>query len=358
MRSMYTYIEQAPSIARDIIAHRDALVGPLVEQFCGMAPKRLLIVASGSSYDIAMSMRPFMQRTLGIEVSVEWPMSYILYNHAQNDETFVLCMSQSGRSTNTIEAVRRAQACGHHVAVLTCNPDAPMREHCEHVYAYGSGTEDYYVAKGFPTSCVYLALFAIEAARTMNVRGAEDCAALLSDVSAVVDDMEDVYPAARSFADKHLDAFVNARRIMCVGIGAGYGVALEGALKLNEMIGVAANAYEMEEFVHGPTYEIRRGHVVVLVDLGGPGRERMMQLYRALHVLTDDVYVIDAAGEGVAGSDEKTFAIKPLADVELDAPRAVIPFQVLAESICSKLDLLSYNLSNLEFEKQIKNKAN
>ena len=83
-----------------------------------------------------------------------------------------------------------------------------------------------------------------------------------------------------------------------------------------------------------------------------------MQLYRALHVLTDDVYVIDATGEGVAGSDEKTFAIKPLADVELDAPRAVIPFQVLAESICSKLDLLSYNLSNLEFEKQIKNKAN
>ena len=226
MRSMYTYIEQAPAIAREIIARRETLVGPLVEQFCGMAPKRLLIVASGSSYDIAMSMRPFMQQTLGIEVSVEWPMSYILYNHAQNGETFVLCMSQSGRSTNTIEAVRRAQACGHHVAVLTCNPDAPMREYCEHVYAYGSGTDDYYVAKGFPTSCVYLALFAIEAARALDVRGADDCATLLSDVSAVVEDMPEAYRAARTFAEQHLDAFVDARRIMCVGIGAGYGVAL------------------------------------------------------------------------------------------------------------------------------------
>ena len=48
MRSMYTYIEQAPAIAREIIARRETLVGPLVEQFCGMAPKRLLIVASGS----------------------------------------------------------------------------------------------------------------------------------------------------------------------------------------------------------------------------------------------------------------------------------------------------------------------
>lgn len=357
MRSMYTYIEQAPAIARDIIARRDTLVRPLVEQFCSMSPKRLLIVASGSSYDIAMSMRPFMQRMLDIEVSIEWPMSYIMYNHAQNSETFVLCMSQSGRSTNTIEAVHRAQASGHHVAVLTCNPNAPMREYCEHVYAYGSGTEDYYVAKGFPTSCVYLALFAIEAARALDMRDADDCAALLSDVSAVVEDMSEVYRAARSFAEKHLNAFAGARRIMCVGIGAGYGVALEGALKLNEMIGIAANAYEMEEFVHGPTYEIRRGHVVVLVDLGGPGHDRMMQLYRALHVLTDEVYVIDAVREEPAQSDERTFGLKPLTDCELDAPRAVIPFQVLAESICSKLDLLSYNLSNLEFEKQIKNKV-
>ncbi len=77
-----------------------------------------------------------------------------------------------------------------------------------------------------------------------------------------------------------------------------------------------------------------------------------------MHALTDEVYVIDAVGEGSAQVDERTFALKPLMGCELDAPRAVIPFQVLAESICSKLDLLSYNLSNLEFEKQIKNKAN
>ena len=38
MRSMYTYIEQAPAIAREIIARRETLVGPLVEQFCGMDP--------------------------------------------------------------------------------------------------------------------------------------------------------------------------------------------------------------------------------------------------------------------------------------------------------------------------------
>ena len=104
----------------------------------------------------------------------------------------------------------------------------------------------------------------------LDVRGDNDCATLLSDVSAVVEDMPEAYRAARTFAEQHLDAFVDARRIMCVGIGAGYGVALEGALKLNEMIGVAANAYEMEEFVHRPTTRFVVGTLLSLLIWAAP----------------------------------------------------------------------------------------
>ena len=38
MRSMYTYIEQAPAIARDIIARRETLVGPLSSSFAAWHP--------------------------------------------------------------------------------------------------------------------------------------------------------------------------------------------------------------------------------------------------------------------------------------------------------------------------------
>ena len=351
---MYTYIERAPQVCRDILDAGVERVGALAEQFCARDYRRILMVASGSSYNIALSMCEFMQRTLGIEVGATWPMSYILYNHAQASDTFVLCLSQSGKSTNTIEAVRRAQACGHDVAVLTTNGQAPIHETCDAVYEYGSGSDDYYVAKGYPSSCTFLASFTIEAAAR---RGSIDEAArarLLAGLGAAVDGLAPVMGESQAFFQKHIDRVLRTRRIMTVGIGAGYGVALEGALKLNEMTGIAANAYEMEEFVHGPTYEIRKDHVVMLVDQGGPGHARLMQLYQALHLLTDAVFVIDNTGD-YAG--DLVVRLPSAADPGLNILQDVVPFQVLAESLCSALDLLSYNFSNYDFEQEMKTKA-
>ena len=360
---MYTYIEQAPDVCRAIFREREERVGGLVQLFCARPHRRLHMVASGSSYNIAMTMRNFLQDTLGVEVTVGWPMSYILYDHAQPDDTFVLCLSQSGKSTNTIAAVEKAVERGNTVAVLTCNANAPIDSAGGNVFAYGSGTDDYYVGKGFPSSCTFLALFGIMAGSKRGAIDDTEREALLDALVDAIDGMQGAFAAARSYCSAHITELVHARRIMTVGIGAGYGLALEGALKLNEMTGIAANAYEMEEFVHGPSYEIRKDHVVAIVDLGGPGHERMLQLAQALRLLTDHVLVITTAN-GYGGDALQLDASNGASRGEdaaalraLDVVRAVIPFQTAAEAICSELDMLSYNLVNFDFEQEMKTKA-
>ena len=37
-----------------------------------------------------------------------------------------------------------------------------------------------------------------------------------------------------------------------------FGPAIEGALKMEETIGIPSNVYETEEFLHGPVYEIKK----------------------------------------------------------------------------------------------------
>lgn len=354
MRSMYTYIESAPKVCRGILDAEEGRVGGLVDQFCARDYRRILMVASGSSYNIAMSMREFMQDMLGIEVGAVWPMSYILYDHVQTDDTFVLCLSQSGKSTNTIKAVQCAQEHERDVAVLTANGQAPIRLVCDAVYEYGSGPEDYYVAKGYPSSCTFLALFAIKVAarRGMIDDGRRD--RLVKELGAAVDGLVSVMKQSQSFFLGHLERVLRTRRIMTVGIGAGYGVALEGALKLNEMTGLAVNAYEMEEFVHGPAYEIRKDHVVMIADQGGPGHERLMQLHHALHLLTDTVFVIDNTDEH---KGDFVLHLPSVAEPGLNVMQDAVPFQVLSESLCSALDLLSYNFTNYDFEQEMKTKA-
>ena len=69
---------------------------------------------------------------------------------------------------------------------------------------------------------------------------------------------------------------------MTVGIGPGLGVAQEGALKLEETVGLPSNFYEMEEFLHGPVYEIKKPHSIFLVDVDRESHDRALQIFDAM----------------------------------------------------------------------------
>lgn len=117
---------------------------------------------------------------------------------------------------------------------------------------------------------------------------------------------------------------------------------------------IASNAYEMEEFVHGPSYEISKDHAVFLIDGGDEAHERMAQLYDALTLLTDKVYMIT---NNRYSKGRKIWKLDHKLSNDFNILLNIIPFQLIAESICNDLDLLSYNVRNYDFEKKIKTKA-
>lgn len=353
MRSMFPYMNEAINRCYEIIEKKEQNIMPLVDLFFAKEYKKVVIIASGSSYNIAMSVKWYLQKYLKTEVKVVWPMTYIHIDHEYDQDAFVICMSQSGKSTNTIEAVKVAKAQGHNPIVLTTNADSPIREYCDHVFAYGSGSDDYYVAKGYPCSCTFLLLFALDCAKRTSVLNGNAYKRELQKIKYAISQLTNVQENAVSFFNKHKQEFIKARRIMMVGIGSGYGVALEGALKLNEMIGSATNAYEMEEFVHGPTYEIRKDHMIILIQQGNGTQYRMTQLYHALQRLSDHVFMITSAD----CHDDHVLSIPECHDADVQALCSIIPLQTFSECICSTLDLLSYNLANYDFEQEIKTKA-
>lgn len=354
MKNMFDYMEKAPSLCEQIIKEKDKRIGNLVEYFVEKERRRIVIVASGSSYNIAMSAKWYLQELLNLEVKVVWPLTYTMYDNSYDNQSFIICMSQSGKSTNTIEAVKKAKELKHDVCVLTTNKNAPIKEYCEHVYEYGSGSDDYYVAKGFPCSNVFLMIFAVEVASRLNKWKEAQKKKEISKIELEIAKLDNTRIKAKKFYEENKEAFLKCRRMMLVGIGSSYGVALEGALKLNEMIGSATNAYEMEEFVHGPTYEIRKDHAIIFIDNNSQCHERMKQLFIACKGLTDHVFVISNAKDY---NDQKVLYIDGNSDYNLNIINSIVPFQTFSECICSELDLLSYNLTNYDFEQKIKTKA-
>lgn len=354
MRSMFDYMEMAPKAALQIIEDQEKLINPLVDLFLAGKYKKIVIVASGSSYNIACSIRYQMQDLLQVEVKVVWPLTYLHFDNKWDDEALILMMSQSGRSTNTIEAAKKARSLEREVAILTTNASAKASDFVEHVFEYGSGTDDYYVAKGYICSSVYLLLFAVKVAIASQFLTEKDGEVAIRTLKKAIQTLKSTREASIDFFEKNKQIFLASRRIMIIGAGSGYGVALEGALKINEMVGTATNAYELEEFIHGPSYEVRKNHLLIFIDDNKATSERLNQIYNASKILTDRIIRLSNYRDPESDLEMKIPASK-LPDFHI--LNNIIPFQTFSESICSELDLLNYNLTNYDFEQLVKNKA-
>lgn len=329
---MYDCIMEAPQNCMDILKNKETLLNGLVSKYCSGEYDEIVIAASGSSYNIASCAKYAMEELLDIKVDVIYSITYAEYAFRHHKNAFVICTSQGGRSTNTIAAYRRALSCGNDTVVLVSEHNTPLEEECGDTYHFGNDTAgaDVFVCRGVPTSVLFLDLFALMAAKEKGLISGETYDSQLLELQTAITKMEDVRNAADRFYEMHKKDFYSMERAMVAGIGSGQGVAQEGALKLEETAGIPSNWYEMEEFLHGPVYEIKKGHAIFLIDLDRNHHDRAMKIFSSATLLTDRVYLVsnqEADGENVLHIDCGISShFLPLL--------FVIPFQVFASRLC------------------------
>ena len=103
--TMLTYIEETPAQLAANIENRQALVGGLVDAYVDGGYHNIWIVACGSSSNASQCAKPFMMKYLDVDVQVVPPNTFIAYKDRLAEDDFVFVVSQSGCSTNSIEAL-------------------------------------------------------------------------------------------------------------------------------------------------------------------------------------------------------------------------------------------------------------
>ena len=121
-----------------------------------------------------------------------------------------------------------------------------------------------------------------------------------------------------------------------LGRHVGYGVALEGALKLKELAYVRAEAYPAGEMKHGPIALIDEGAVVVAIATRGRLLEKVMANIAEVKARGATVVVV---------CDEHDEATMAVADHALEIPAvpellspavAIVPLQALAYGVARR----------------------
>lgn len=213
--------------------------------------ERILILACGTSWHAGCVAAYLIEDKARIPVQVEISSEFRYKNPLVPPGTFVIAISQSGETADTIAAVREVKAKGARVLAL-CNVHGSTltREADSTIFLKAGAEIGVCSTKAFTSQVVVLALFTLLLARMRHMskpEGQDFLHALLKlpdQVQTVLDQSHQIESIAKKYA-KHDNFFYLGRRYM-------FPTSLEGALKLKEISYINANGYAAGEMKHGP----------------------------------------------------------------------------------------------------------
>lgn len=333
--TMMTYVEESPAVILENVKRKKELTASLIGEYEKGNYENIWIVASGSSYNGSYCARQFVRSYLKSEVKIVSPFTFLCSEHNFTDKDFVFVVSQSGYSTNSLDALKLIREQGRASIGITGNISSDMKEYADVLIDYGVGTETVgYVTKGVTSFALFLMLFALEAAVRKGLMKEEEAEAVCGDMEKAAGIHEQVQKESLKFFETHYKEFTSMTNAYVCGCGASYGTALEGALKLGETVKIPSTAYETEEFLHGPNLQMTPGYTVFLIDGGNCG-SRIQTIFQACREVTDRAFLITSqpgfTGEGILNI--------PAEIPELLTPLCFLPFfQILAYQTTTELN--------------------
>ncbi len=250
---MLKEIMEQPRVITDCLRGRlqdNKICFPELESF--VIPKRLRIIACGTSYNAGLWAQSYFESLAKIPVSVEIASEFRYRKPLLEPEEVVIVISQSGETADSLGALRLAKSLGHKVLGV-CNVLGSTIARESNLALYTQAGPEISVAstKAMLSQMIILLLMAAywgqEQNQEPNLR-----VKLIEQLKAMPDVLQKVLPSLQEKASELAKKYNLAHSFFYLGRGIAYPLALEGALKLKELSYVHAEAYALGEMKHGP----------------------------------------------------------------------------------------------------------
>lgn len=265
-----------------------------------LTTERILILACGTSWHAGYVAAYMIEDRARVPVQVEISSEFRYKNPIVLPGTFVIAISQSGETADTIAAVREVKAKGARVLAL-CNVHGSTlaREADSTIFLKAGAEIGVCSTKAFTSQVVVLSLFTLLMSRMRHMgktEGQEFLDALLKlpdQVQAVLDRSEYIEELAKEYA-RYDNFFYLGRRYM-------FPTSLEGALKLKEIAYINANGYPAGEMKHGPIALINEDCPTIALCANKVTYEKLIS--NLMEIKARNGRVLAIAEEGQTGLD-------------------------------------------------------
>ena len=298
--------------------------------------ERIIIIACGTSWHAGLVGEYIFEEYTRIPVEVEYASEFRYRNPIIKKGDFVIAISQSGETADTLAAVKLAREKGA-IVIGICNVvgSSIPRETDAGVYTHAGPEIGVASTKAFTTQVLVLAMMAFEIGHKKGILSDSAYKELVTELASIPGKIEKTLKV-NDLALELARVFQNTHNALYLGRGYLFPVALEGALKLKEISYIHAEGYPAAEMKHGPIALIDENMPVVVVATKDDTYEKIISNIQEIKARKGNVIAIVTEG------DER---ISKMADYVLEVPETLPIFSGLLAVI--PLQLLSYHIAVL-----------
>ncbi len=228
----------------------------------------IYLTGSGTSYNACLavnyalsSMTSILSSTLPASEFATWT------GQTQHPGVVLIAISQSGESTDVLNAVNAAARSGMHTIGITNTPESTLAEICDFQLISRAGAEKALTAtKSFTSTLLAAQLLILELIRIVE---RSDFDVLVSNINQIPRMVQRSIGLSEEQARSLATNFKEKEFFFLLGSGPNYATALEGALKMKESCNVYAEGFATREFLHGPMQLVDSRTPVLLLENGG-----------------------------------------------------------------------------------------
>ncbi|MDY6973706.1 MAG: glutamine--fructose-6-phosphate transaminase (isomerizing), partial [Thermodesulfobacteriota bacterium] len=213
--------------------------------------RHMVIVACGTSYYAGCVGRYVFERLTEIDVEVELASEFRYRKLNFPPNTFIIAISQSGETADTLAAIREARRKGASLlGIVNVVGSSISRETKAGVYNHAGPEIGVASTKIFTSQLTILTLMALLLGRHQNLSLTEGVE-IIRALEALPDQIREVLSQAnhiQAIAEKYF----KCNNWLFLGRKYNFPIAMEGALKLKEISYIHAEGYAAGEMKHGP----------------------------------------------------------------------------------------------------------
>ena len=213
---------------------------------------KIIIVACGTAFYAGLVAKYAIEHWTRIPCEVELAHEFRYRDPILTRDTLVVAISQSGETADTLMAIRHAREQRSKVlAICNTNGSTIPRESDAVIYTHAGPEIGVASTKGFMTQLVACYLLALYLAQVRGTRYGDEIAAVVHELEKMPEHVQRMLDDA-AVVNELAAELVDAGSVLFLGRHAGFPVALEGALKLEELAYIHAEGFAAGELKHGP----------------------------------------------------------------------------------------------------------